>query len=63
MLNNYNHLEDAYTKKITNAVVYSGGGVTYEEAWCMSFKQLETLDKTVQDKIELMTKISKMSLF
>jgi hypothetical protein len=63
MLNRYSDIEKAYTKKITTAVVYSGGGVTYEEAWSMSFDQLELLDETVREKIELMTKIGKMSLF
>lgn len=63
MLNRYGDIENAYTRKITSAVVYSGGGVTYEEAWCMSFEQLEMLDETVKEKIELMSKLSKMSLF
>lgn len=63
MLNRYSDIEKSYTKKIITAVVYSGGGVTYEEAWSMSFDQLEMLDETVQEKIELMSKLSKMSLF
>lgn len=63
MLNRYSDVEKAYTKKIITAVVYSGGGVTYEEAWCMSVDQLEMLDDTVKEKIELMSKLSRMSLF
>ena len=63
MLNNYSHLEKQYIKKITYIVVHCGGGMSYEEAWTLSPKQFEILDEAVNEKLDLMIKLSKMSLF
>jgi hypothetical protein len=62
MLNNYSSLEKQYNKKITSIVVYCGG-ISYEDAWALSPQQFEMLDETVNEKLELMIKLGKASLF
>jgi len=63
MLNNYSSLEKQYNKRITSIVVYCGGGITYEDAWMLSTQQFEMLDETVNEKLELMVKLGKASMF
>lgn len=60
MLNSYSDLEKKFTEKVTSIVVFSGGGVSYEDVWSMSHSQLEALDDSVNDKIKLMTSTGRM---
>lgn len=62
MIRGYRAIEKQYQKKVTTIVVYSGGGISLEEAWSLSPPEFKELDNIVNEKIEMMVKIGKIGL-
>lgn len=63
MLNNFGELEKQYIQKVSSIVAYGGGGLTYEDAWMLSPTQFKIMDDTINEKMDLMIKMGKASLF
>lgn len=53
---NYNKLEEHFTERVSNVVIYAKGSLNYNDAWGLSLKELESLEKVVVDFLKLSSK-------
>lgn len=60
MLSRYPEIEKQYEEIVTTIVLYSGGGITYEEAWTLSSSQRKEFHNGIKDKMELIKKLASL---
>ena len=53
MIENYPNVEEKMRETVGYIVMFSGGAITYEEAWALSGAERKNIEKILEKKMEM----------